>query len=187
MAEGNSHTISEYSKERTNDRCVIEKQISKDEHMNESFTVQNYRDYNVYSDVENVLNLNPVNYIDHVKPVTYADLNDDTQSFNNEEPQETPTKSLIANLERLKPSSVSAIVKTAAHIIGPPSPIKPSKPVRRRERKDDSVKNYNETVALNEEVIDLFGDKKIDDASSVSNTRFNQFTIDDVFSRINVS
>ena len=55
MAGRHSGTISDYKSEqneRTNEKCAKEKQSSKketnNERMNQSFHVQNYRDYNVY-------------------------------------------------------------------------------------------------------------------------------------------
>ena len=165
MAERNARSISEYTNERneqTNEKFVRGKQTSKDEMKNEpinpSFQVQNYRDYNVYSDVENVLNLNPVSYIDEVKSLQNVEA--DKKTYDVKKNKERTTKSLITNIERIQPLSVSAIVNTAAHIIGPTSTYKPALPVKRLPRRDDSDRNYFESVALNEEVNVLFGDNK---------------------------
>ena len=182
MAARNSHTRCDYSNERTNERSVKEKQTSKNERTNEGFKVQNNNDFNVCSDVENVLNLNPVSYIDHVKSAKKEDIEGDTKTCHIKETHYKPTSSLI-NIDKIEPPSVSTIVKAAAHIIGPPPPSKPTQPVKKRQRRDDSDKNYKETVALNEEVIDLFGDKKKVDARSVSKPVY-QYTVYDKYSSI---
>jgi len=165
MAERDARSISEYTNEREkqiNEKFVRGKQTSKDEmnneRINQSFQVQNYRDYNVYSDVENVLNLNPVSYIDEVKSLQNVEA--DKKTCDVKKNKERTTKSLITNIERIQPLSVSAIVNTAAHIIGPTLTSKPASPVKRLPRRDDSDRNYFESVALNEEVNVLFGDNK---------------------------
>ena len=62
--------------------------------------------------------------------------------------QETPISSLITNNGQ--------------------TPTSRSEPVKRRPRRDDSDKNYNESVALNDEVVDLFGERKMENNPSVS-------------------
>ena len=175
MAFRNSHTdsedfMSDFKNERSDrkkGKGEKEKQTSKDEinneRKNQGFQVQSLRDYNVYSDVENVLNLNPVSYIDHVKPL--PDVRYDTKTSEVKKSLENP---LTTNINRIQHPSVSTISKTAAHIIGPAPPSKPAAPVKRQQRRDDSDRNYYESVALNEEVNILFGDKKADDTCSVS-------------------
>ena len=184
MAARNSHTTCDYSNERTNERSVKEKQTSKNERTNEGFKVKNNHDFNACSDVENVLNLNPVSYIDHVKSAKKEDIEGDTKTFHIKETHDKPTSSLTINIDKIEPSSASTIVKAAAHILGPPPPSKPTQPVKKRQRRDDSDKNYKETVALNEEVIDLFGDKEKVDTRSVSKPAFSQITVYDKYSSI---
>ena len=77
-------------------------------------------------------------------------------------PQKSPKttkKSLTTSFNNLQPPSISTIVRTASHIIGPPPPMKPPTPAKRRPVRDDSDINYLESVALNEGVHRLFGDK----------------------------
>ena len=173
MAEGDSRTISDYTtngNENDNKKGEKEKNASKHdvnkERIDQSFQVQNYRDYDIYSDFENVLNLNPVSYIDQAKP--FQNVVAEQKTFDSKDTQKAPTNSLINNIERIEPPTVSTIVKTAAHIIGPAPPPKSATIVKRRQRKDSSDRNYYEGVALNEEVDILFGDKKTADTRSVS-------------------
>ena len=110
--------------------------------------------------------MNPVSYIDHVKP--FQNIEADQKYCDSKDTQKGPTKSLITNIDRIESVSVSTISKTAAHIIGPAPPPKPATIVKRRQRKDSSDRNYYEGVALNEEVDILFGGKKTTDTRSVS-------------------
>ena len=151
MAGRNVTTISDCTNEKNKgkeEECVAGQQT-----ISQSFQVQNYRDYDVYSDVENVINLNPVSYIDYVNP-THSEA--DAKATDIKEIQERPTASLITNIGKTQPALVSTSMKIGAHIIGPSPP--PSKPVSTRQkhqRRDDSDNNYFETVALNEEVIQM--------------------------------
>ena len=163
MAGKDVRTLSDYKKE-TNEE-TREESVAQKPSINHSFQVQNYRDYNVYSDVENVLNLNPVSYIDHVNPL-HVETN--TKTTDIKESQKRPHATLIADVDKIQPPPVSKFANTTAHIIGPSQPSKQVAPRQRRQRRDDSEKNYYETVALNDEVNSLFGDKKTSDTSSVS-------------------
>ena len=166
-------TITECSSERnegTDEKSVTKKQSSNDEMYNqgtnETFKVQNYHDYNVYSDVENVLNLNPVSYIDHVN--TVPNVEEDSKPIDGKKVQEPPTNSLKTEIDQIQPPLVSTFITTAAHIIGPTPPSCRSAPIKRSGRRDDSDQNYNESVALNDEVISLFDDHKTGNNPSVS-------------------
>ena len=154
---------SAYTKKRNEE--TSEKGEPEKQTLNQKFQVQNYRDYNVYSDVENVLNLNPASYIDHVKPLH---VEADTKTTDIKESQKRPHATLIADVDKIQPPPVSKFANTTAHIIGPSQPSKQVAPRQRRQRRDDSEKNYYETVALNDEVNSLFGDKKTSDTNSVS-------------------
>ena len=166
MAGRSTRTIFEYTGERNEERSekrLKGNQISKHDMNTEdtikTFTVQSYRDYDVYSDVENVLNLNPVTYIDHVSFLRNeenkktSDSNDDRQSL---------TNTLITNIdnERDRHSSISSFIKTASHIITQATSSKRSAAVRRIPRRDDSEQNYYDDLSLNELTIGLFGGQK---------------------------
>ena len=84
----------------------------------------------------------------------------DKQNSDNKDARSMHKKSLTTNIDRIQPPSISTLEKTAAHIIGPAPPNNPRPSVQRRQRRDDSDRNYNETVALNEEVNVLFGGNK---------------------------
>ena len=166
MAGRNTRTITECFGERNEERsekCIEIKQTSYNGMNNETtekaFTVQNYRDYNVYSDVENVLNLNPVSYIDHVQQLRNEE---NKKNLDLKEDRETATKSLITNFDnrRDKPSFISTSINIASHIIAPAISPKRSKTVSRIPRRDDSEKNYYDDLALNEETNSLFGNLK---------------------------
>ena len=187
MAGRNLHTISDYISERnegTSEKSVKNNVTSDNEKsnegMNKSFKVQAYRDYNVCSDVENVFNLNPVNYIDHVKALQNETVVSKTSNI--KEFQKTPTNSLINNINNFQPPSISTVIRTAAHIIGPVAFSKQELPVKRRQRRDDSDRNYYESLALNDDVIDLFRDHKIGNNRSVSKKEFILFIADDFLS-----
>ena len=173
MAGRNTTTISEYScevKEERSEKCLKKRQTSKIDMNNEgtknTFTVQNYRDYNVYSDVENVLNLNPVSYIDHVSALRNEEKKKTSKT---KDDRESLTKSLITNIDngRDEPSSISSFIKTASHIIAPATSSNRSTAVRRIPRIDDSEKNYYDDLALNEHTISLFGGHKKRNSLSV--------------------
>ena len=101
-----------------------------------------------------------------MKPLKNVEAN--TERSDIKKTQNRPLMSLTANTDRIQHSSSYTIANTAAHIIGPSTPSKPAASRLRSERRDDSDKNYNETVALNEDVNVLFGDKKANDTRSVS-------------------
>ena len=165
MAEQNSTTITEYSGENTEERSKnrFEKRQRANNDMNneargKTFTVHNYRDYNVHSDVENVLNLNPVRYIDDFKALRNEE---NRKTSDTKDGRESLSKSLITiGNGKDKHSSISASIKIASHIIAPATSCKGSVPVRRIPRRDDSEKNYYDDLALNEHTISLFGGHK---------------------------
>ena len=165
MAGKDVRTLSDYKKE-TNEE-TREESVAQKPSINYSFQVQNYRDYDVYSDVENVLNLNPVSYIDYV---SRSHVEADTKTIDVKESQERPPASLTTNFDKVQFPPIASFLNTAAHIIAPAQPTKPVASFRRSPRRDDSDKNYHETVALNDEVINLFGDKKA--SNSVSKNVF---------------
>ena len=164
MASNNARTITDDTNDR-NDRKNENDKFRSDNFEktiksknDKTFQVKNYRDYNVFSDVENILNLNPVSYLDDVKPT--QNVYNNSKTFNINAVPERTTKSLTTSFNNLQPPSISTIVRTASHIIGPPPPMKPPTPAKRRPVRDDSDINYLESVALNEGVHRLFGDKK---------------------------
>ena len=170
MAGKDVHTLSDLKKGKSEE--TSEESVAQKQKINRSFQVQNYRDYNVYSDVENVLNLNPVSYIDHVKR---SDVETDTKTIDVKESQERPPASLTTNVYKVQPPPISSFLNTAAHIIAPAQPSKPVASPRRRQTRDDTDKNYHETVLLNEEVINLFGDRKTSNTHSVSKMYLSKY------------
>ena len=117
MAERYSKTITEYSGEHREERDekFLEKRQTANNGMNndargKTFTVQNYRDYNVYSDFENVLNLNPVSYIDEFKTLRNEE---NRNTLDMKDVRESPSKFLITNINdgKDKHSSISTSIK----------------------------------------------------------------------------
>ena len=173
MAGRNSRTKTEYCGERNEERSETCSNNENNDGTKSTFTVQNYRDYNVYSDVENVLNSNPVSYIDHIVPLKKEE---NKKTSDTKSDQKSPQKSLIADIDngRNKTSSISSFIKTASHSIAPTTSLKRSVPVKRIPRKDDSEQNYYDDLALNEHTIGLFGGQKTGKTSSVTICLFNQ-------------
>ena len=174
MAEQNSRTITEYSgehKEERSEKRLQKRQTASNDINNETkgktFTVQNYRDYNVYSDVENVLNLNPVSYIDASNALHNEE---NRRALDTKDVRESPSKSLITiGNGKDKRCSISTSIKLAIHIIAPATSSKGSRPVRRIPKRDDSEQNYYDDLALNEDTIGLFGVHKAGKIPSVIN------------------
>ena len=119
MAGRNQIRLNEYSSERhdgTNDSSVRKKQTSKNE-MNIGGATGYYRNYDVYSDRESVLRLNPVNYTNQVKSMRKGEGSKETSDIM--KALDAPTCSLIANIDKIQSPPVSTFIETAAHIIGP--------------------------------------------------------------------
>ena len=165
MEERNSRTITEYSGEHKEERN--ESNDINNDAKGKTFTVKNYRDYNVYSDVENVLNLNPVRYLDDFKALHNEE---NRKVLDTKDDRESLSKSLITiGNEKDKHCSISTSAKLASHIIAPATSSKGSRPVRRIPKRDDSEQNYYDDLALNEDTIGLFGAHKTGKSPSVIN------------------
>ena len=174
MATNNIRTITDDTNDR-NDKFRsdnFEKAVKSQS--DKTFQVQNYRDYNVFSDVENVLNLNQVTYIDYVKALQIdenkrcSDIKDDRESLTKSLTNNIDDGRILTNVEVDKPSSFSSFIKTASHIIAPVTTSKKSLPVRRIPRRDNSEQNYYDDLALNHHTISLFGVHKTGKSPSVT-------------------